>query len=131
MMRNFLRRNMRTTGNTKVLKRKVLRDIILKNEAFFITFIYCFFGVMWILLSDMILESIFHDAKKYKDFQVFQTLKGWLYILFTTLMLYFLIHRRIVMLKKEIEKSAKTYDELHKANIELVKVEAELKYLAY
>ena len=57
------------------------------EEAISISFIYAFFGILWITLSDNILEQIITNIEIYKKFQ---TYKGWLYIFVTTLMLYLL-----------------------------------------
>lgn len=81
--------------------------------------------MLWILISDTILGFVLRDVKAYKEFQTF---KGWLYVFVTTLMLYFLIQRRIQLMKEEIRKTAKAYDQLNIIYTELVKVEVELEY---
>lgn len=95
------------------------------NEAILIAVIYAIFGVLWILLSDMLLEQIIPDAENYKHFQ---TYKGWFYILITTLMVYSLIRNRMLRLKDEMHKTRTAYASLQTAHEELVKTEAELVY---
>ena len=98
---------------------------IFKNEAVAIASIYWVFGALWILLSDRILELVTPNIDVYKHFQ---TYKGWLYILITTLMLFFLIRDRILLLRKENSKTLNTYDKLSIAHEELTKAKSELVY---
>jgi len=50
--------------------------------------IYFLFGFLWILLSDTLLAMIFQDIELYRRFQ---TLKGWIYVVLTTVLVYFLV----------------------------------------
>jgi diguanylate cyclase (GGDEF)-like protein/PAS domain S-box-containing protein len=95
------------------------------NEAVSISVIYAIFGVLWVLLSDQLLEQIIPDAEEYKHFQTF---KGWFYILITTFMVYLLIQQRMHLLKKEIHKTVAAYAKLQVAHEELMRTEAELIY---
>ena len=95
------------------------------NEAIMISFVYAVFGILWILLSDMLLAVIIPNPEDYKHFQ---TYKGWFYILITTVMVYLLIHRRMMLLKKEIHKSVEAYEELQVAHEEQMIIEEELLY---
>ena len=95
------------------------------KEAVVIALIYAVFGVLWILLSDLILEHIFPDMEAYRDFQ---TYKGWVFIFITTVMLFFLILDRMNLLKNENWKSLKAYDRLSTAHNELVKTKSALIY---
>ncbi|MDF2905913.1 MAG: hypothetical protein K0R34_1234 [Herbinix sp.] len=95
------------------------------NEAVSISIIYAIFGILWILLSDMILERIIPNAEEYK---LYQTYKGWFYILITTLMVYTLIRNRMLLLKREMHKTVAAYAKLQLAHEEQLKVEAELIY---
>ena len=97
----------------------------LLNEAIMISIIYAVFGILWILLSDRLLEVIFPDVENYMHFQ---TYKGWFYILITTLMVYFLIHERMLMLKKENRNTLSAYDKLSATHNELKKTKSELDY---
>jgi diguanylate cyclase (GGDEF)-like protein/PAS domain S-box-containing protein len=95
------------------------------NEAVFISVIYAIFGILWILLSDILLAQIIPDTDEYKNFQ---TYKGWFYILITTLMVYILIRNRMLLLKKEMHKTFAAYDKLQLAHEEQMKTEEELLY---
>lgn len=54
--------------------------------------IYLLVGVLWILFSDQLLQLGVHDA----DLRVkLQTLKGWLYVLVTAILLFVLINRAL------------------------------------
>lgn len=64
---------------------------------------YAFFGIMWILFSDSVLYFLVQDQK---TLHLIQTFKGSLYVLITTLLIYFLInrdYRRLIV--KEQEKT--------------------------
>lgn len=109
------------TGHHKIYKAN-------HDEAISISAIYAFFGVLWIVLSDNILEQIITNVEIYKKFQ---TYKGWLYIFVTTLMVYLLIRNRVHIIKAEIRKTAIAYEELSAVHNELLKVEVKLKYQKY
>ncbi|WP_415718811.1 two-component system sensor histidine kinase NtrB [Maridesulfovibrio sp.] len=55
-----------------------------------IAVIYAIFGFLWILLSDKLLHFMIHDADM---IQRIQTLKGWLYVLITSVIIYVLVDR--------------------------------------
>ena len=63
---------------------------------FSIVLIYAVLGILWILFSDRILAWIFTDVELYARAQ---TVKGWLYVIVTALLLYALIHRSTSSLK--------------------------------
>lgn len=116
-------------------KSKILKIMILKtneikewkhrNEAVSISVIYAIFGILWILSSDLLLENIIPDIEQYKHFQ---TYKGWFYIFITTLMVYLLVRKGLILLKNELIKTAAAYDKLQVAHEDLMKTEAELIY---
>lgn len=58
------------------------------SSAFFIAAVYCVIGLLWIALSD-------RAAGLFTDFMHIQTIKGWLYVIVTSIILYFLIRRQI------------------------------------
>ncbi len=67
---------------------------------FRITLIYALFGSMWILFSDMFLALISPSAQV---MTVISIIKGWLYVLVTSLLLYWLIRRYAISRKKALE----------------------------
>lgn len=60
----------------------------LLNSSFKITFIYVIFAGAWILFSDLIVLAIFDDPHRISQVQ---TLKGWLFVLTTALLLFYLV----------------------------------------
>lgn len=67
-----------------------------------ISLTYAFFGIMWILFSDNILSFVVKDIS---TLLLIQTFKGALYVVITTLLLYFLINRDYQrLIAKENEK---------------------------
>lgn len=103
----------------------LFKRVLFDNEAISVSLIYIIFGILWILLSDQLLERILSDMEMYKHFQ---TYKGWLYILITTIMLFILIRNRMLRLKNEIHKTESIYEKLRIAHMELMRIEAELMY---
>ncbi|HAN19459.1 MAG: hypothetical protein A2X13_02175 [Bacteroidetes bacterium GWC2_33_15] len=61
---------------------------------------YLVFGIIWILFSDILLEKIASDTHALTKYQ---TYKGWMFIVVTALLLYYLIHEQY---KKIIETNA-------------------------
>jgi PAS domain S-box-containing protein/diguanylate cyclase (GGDEF)-like protein len=68
-----------------------LRNSPRANQPIYIVFIYCLFGSLWILFSDWILERLFWNNSQL--ITQFQTLKGWLFVFLTSVLLYELIRR--------------------------------------
>ena len=74
------------------------------NKPWAITVIYMIIGVSWIFFSDIFINSIFSDD--IQEMSRFQMIKGFLYVLLTGLLLYYLINRlynRINGGKQELE----------------------------
>ena len=63
--------------------------------------IYTVFGVLWITLSDRILLALIQNRTVLSRIQ---TYKGWFFILITSALLYFLMDRHRITLKKEKEE---------------------------
>ena len=68
-----------------------LRNSPRANQPFYIVFIYCLFGSLWILFSDWILKHLFFNNSQL--ITQLQTLKGWLFVFLTGILLYELIRR--------------------------------------
>lgn len=78
-----------------------------------ISLIYAIFGILWIFLSDRLLDWLISDINLLSQIQTF---KGWIYVSITTLLLYLLVncdYKR--SLAREKEKR-----ELFEATIEAV-----------
>jgi len=89
-------------------------NCIKTNEAVNIVVKYGIFGVLWIILSDRMLEMLSADFEIYRHLQ---TYKGWIYVLITMMLLYILISRMNTR--------------IHNATWESLKAMKELKRLAY
>ena len=65
-----------------------------------ITLLYFILGILWIFLSDTFFDSIIKDKQLLTNLQ---TVKGFLYIAVTSLLLFFLIkkHVKTLLLAKE------------------------------
>jgi len=74
---------------------KYFNDI--QSESLRIVLIYFIFGVLWIILSDSILEVLVDDAM----FAKLQTYKGLVYIGITSLVIFSLVNNRIAALKEK------------------------------
>lgn len=62
----------------------------MKNPALKVAFLYILFGILWILLSDMVVDWMFVERSTSTHAQ---TYKGWAFVLFSGLLFYFLIYR--------------------------------------
>ena len=94
-------------------------------DAYKVAITYLLFGGLWILLSDEILGFILPDLEKYKNLQ---TIKGVLYVLITTLLVYGLLRRRLKLWHVEYKNREDAFRDLKLTNEELVKLESELTY---
>lgn len=103
-----MRENTNMKANSMEVKKAVkLSSFSSRNEAVTIAILYAIIGVLWILLSDRLCEYIFRDVNVYKQIQ---TYKGWFYILITTIILFFLVKRKIHLLKEENLKTIVAYE---------------------
>lgn len=78
-----------------------------------ITIIYLVFGLLWILLSDELLDFFIKDVDKLSDIQ---TYKGFFFIFFTALLLFVLVQghmRNIKSAKDLLEKKIQDYKVLY------------------
>lgn len=94
------------------------------REALFLALIYAVFGLLWILLSDQILD-LFTDHDTYTRIQ---TYKGLVYILITAVLVYQLGHSGLKRIHQEFNKTEQAYEELRKVHDALANVETELSF---
>lgn len=94
------------------LRKKVVSFI----KAFKIPLIYLILSTVWIFTSDTFVENLSNDPK---ELTKLQTIKGWIFIFASTLVLYFLIKRDREKIEQSlsIEKSAREQAELMKKKI--------------
>lgn len=76
------------------------------TSAFKIAVLYAIAGMLWILFSDKLLQSFTDNPQVLTEFQ---TIKGWFYIIITSLILFFLIGRIKSKLEVELIKSESKY----------------------
>ncbi len=84
---------------------------------------YIILGALWILLSDKALALVIPNPDAYKMAQLF---KGWLYVIFTGGIFYFIILKRMRQLRSAIDRILVTYEELVASHEELMAMEEEL-----
>ena len=97
-------------------------------EALIIMGIYGAFGVLWIWLSDKILSFLIKDIKVYSQVQ---TLKGWFYVLITSLLIYFLVKTRSTLIRNSMVKVNETHKNLERVYHELLNAEEKLLNTIY
>ncbi|WP_337873183.1 PAS domain S-box protein [Ignavibacterium sp.] len=85
-------------------------------KAFKIPLIYLILSTIWIFTSDAFVENLSNEPK---ELTKLQTIKGWIFIFASTLVLYFLIKRDREKIEESlsIEKSAREQAELMKKKI--------------
>ncbi len=94
------------------------------NEALYVSLVYAAFGLLWILLSDMVLELLTDEDTYIR----FQTYKGFFYIFITAVLVYLLIHNRLTRIHKEYSKTQEAYTQLRKVHDDMVRLESELSF---
>lgn len=96
----------------------------IQNNPWRVVLFYGLFGSLWIYSSDKILHFFITDIKIYDELQ---TIKGWIFILVTAIMLYFIIKveyfQKIKLLKMIVSKN----DELGIFNEEFVAMNTDLE----
>ncbi len=89
---------------------EIHNNTFINKQSFKITLIYFIISFLWILFSDKFVNIIFDNSN---TISYIQTIKGWLFITITSIILYFLIN-------KYIQKELKNNQALEKANLLLV-----------
>lgn len=92
-------------------------------EALRISMIYGIIGALWILLSDKLLGIIITDMDLYIKLG---TYKGWIYVFITTILIFLLVLKRVILFKKSLKTIADNFEELSANNEELIALEDEL-----
>ena len=72
-----------------------------------ITFVYFLFGILWIYFSDTAINLFIDDLN---TLQFIQTIKGWVFIYLSTILLYFFSKQQFNNLQEEKNQLAKTKD---------------------
>lgn len=82
------------------------------NTALRVALIYALIGIAWILWSDQVLARLPLSAE---ELTALQTLKGWLFVFGSAILIFFLLRRelkRLQILRSEHEESERTLDSL-------------------
>jgi diguanylate cyclase (GGDEF)-like protein len=101
-----------------IFKNKKLNN---SNEALIIVVKYGVFGVLWIMLSDNIIEIFLDNLDAYKNLQ---TYKGWAFVFLTMILFYYLINNRDNRILNFSKNEIKTNEELNL-------YEEKLKHMAF
>jgi signal transduction histidine kinase/ActR/RegA family two-component response regulator len=80
--------------------KKIIRLSLVEKSSLKIAIIYAAFSVLWILLSDKLLFFFVKDPEIMTEIQM---LKGWVFVLTTALIIFFLLRREI---KKHLQTEA-------------------------
>lgn len=86
------------------------------KESLLVSFYYGLFGFSWIFITDRLLDWLVEDPILYKQAQL---VKGWLYIIITIFFLFWIVKRRIDILKDFVQDMAATNRVLDKTEEEL------------
>jgi len=109
--------------STKIIES--VKGINPKKEALKIVINYGIFGLLWIFLSDKILEIFTDNIESYKTIQIY---KGWLFVLITMIMFFVLISEKTRSIKNATDRAFKAYEDLETSNHEQYVLEKELNY---
>jgi signal transduction histidine kinase/CheY-like chemotaxis protein len=69
-----------------------MKHRLTKNTAFKVAAVFFIFSALWIFLSDFLVSAMFKNPESITSYQ---TIKGILFVLVTTLLIYYLVHREI------------------------------------
>lgn len=120
--RTFMRSLRREWGNIRYYKNF---DLNAHYTATKITVFYLFIGTLWVMLSDKLLVLFFADS--FAKLTLFQTIKGWGYVLMTAAILFFTIRRNIIIFENARKELKESYEELETTHEELIAAEEELR----
>ncbi|RCK74041.1 MAG: hypothetical protein IGBAC_2188 [Ignavibacteriae bacterium] len=81
----------------------------LRKNVYFIVIVYTIIGGLWIYFSDELVESLYADVQTITEIQTF---KGWIYVLITAILLFFMINRLYNQLKNYYEQALKNHTSL-------------------
>ncbi len=94
------------------------------KEAIYIAASYAIFGLLWILVSDKLLDLL-TDAENYASLQ---TYKGLFYVIISAFFIYHITYSRMRRIYREYTKTESAFEQLQKAHEELLNLESELSY---
>lgn len=95
-----------------------------------ISLIYLVAGILWIILSDWLILTIF-ESSKLKDTPLLQTLKGVFYVTCTAVLLFFLVRNYYNALNQKMKELERLNEELKEKTKKLEVSNQELEQFAY
>ena len=96
--------------NTLLVKRSITKhDLNPAIATIRIIIVYLTMGILWILLSDKLLEVLVDDPAQIAAFQLY---KGWFYVVATSGIFYLIIKSKIDLFKITIDKMEESYKQL-------------------
>ncbi len=98
-------------------------EINARTESFKIAIIYAIIGLLWIILSDEIVNIIVKDKVTFKRVE---TYKGLVYVIITAVIIYILTNKKISKLKHITNRLIQSYQELESTHEELIAIQDEL-----
>lgn len=98
------------------------------QAAIKIVLIYLTIGLAWIVLSDLVIESIFPNQDQS---QIAQTIKGIFYVAFTAVIFFYIIRHQMDLYVSTITDLKKAYVELDQGHKKSLQLEDRLYDLAY
>jgi PAS domain S-box-containing protein len=97
-------------------RRETLLGPIFSIEPLKISFIYLVFGLVWILVSDQVIHIIAYEPE---DYATIQSIKGFLFIIITALLLFLLIQHFTRELRGKNDELRASYEEIAASEEEL------------
>ena len=118
--------NLNTEDRSTILQNfnDLRKSIKPRQETMKVIVLYIVIGSIWILFSDRLLFDFAKDQDLYNRLQ---TYKGWIYVLLSGLVFYFLIAKRMILLKTATDRIYQGYEELDKSYEVLEDAQNELK----
>jgi diguanylate cyclase (GGDEF)-like protein/PAS domain S-box-containing protein len=116
--------------NMKELQEEYIRILDLKKkispkaDAFKISMIYMTIGILWILMSDKLLNLF---VKEFHIFKALQLYKGWIYVFITGGIFFYIVKRALQLYKCTIDKLLYGYEQLSTVHEELLATNEELQ----
>ncbi|MFT4143030.1 MAG: EAL domain-containing protein [Mobilitalea sp.] len=110
---------------------EIKQEFVPRRGAFRVAGIYALSGILWILLSDKLLELLVKDVQTMARINL---IKGWIYVLFTAVLIFGLVYvalKRInqdrIKLDNNYQEVTATYEELEATYEELTASEEEIR----
>ncbi|WP_160678169.1 phosphodiesterase [Clostridium sp. C8-1-8] len=95
-----------------------------KKQSLKVALAYAVAGVVWIIISDTLLDFW---AERDSLYESMQTYKGWIFVLLTTLVIYISIRNSLMLFDKAIGEIYDNYEELNESHKTLIKLENEIE----